>query len=123
MLYFVIVFAIGFGLGTIRALVLAPSLGEVRAVLIELPIMLAASWLVCGWLLKRTPLRASAAAAMGAFALALLLLAEAALSIMAFGRTPLEHLALYAQPAHVFGLIGQVLFGAFPSIRSLGRHP
>lgn len=123
MLYFVIVFAIGFVLGTIRTLALAPSLGEVRAVLIELPIMLTASWLVCGWLLKRTPLRASDAAAMGASALALLLLAEAALSIMAFGRTPLEHLALYAQPAHVLGLIGQVLFGAFPSIRSLGRHP
>lgn len=122
-LYFLIVFAIGFMLGTIRTVALAPSLGEISATLIELPVMLAASWFVCGWLLKRTPLRASAAAAMGTVALVLLLIAEAMLSILAFGRTPIEHLALYTQPASILGLIGQIMFGAFPLVRSLAKTP
>ena len=44
--YFGIIFALGFVLGTIRTLWLAPIVGTVGAVLIELPIMLIASWLV-----------------------------------------------------------------------------
>lgn len=121
--YFLIVFAIGFVLGTIRTLWVAPSIGEAGAVLVELPVILAAAWWVCGSLLRQTPLQASAAAVMGALALMLLLLAEAALSVAAFGRSPLEHLALYAEPAHILGLIGQVLFGAFPYVHALrGRR-
>lgn len=122
MLYFLVVFAIGFALGTLRTLVMAPLLGETGAVLVELPAILAAAWWMCGRLLTRTPLQASTAAAMGAVALALLLLAEAALSILVFGRAPLEHLVLYTQPAHLLGLIGQVLFGAFPLVRSLRKR-
>lgn len=122
-LYFLIVLAIGFVLGTMRTLWVAPSIGEAGAVLAELPVILAAAWFVCGSLLRRTPLQASAAAVMGALALTLLLLAEAAPSVAAFGRSPLEHLALYAEPAHILGLIGQVLFGAFPYVHALrGRR-
>ena len=43
-LYAIIVFVIGFILGTIRVLLVAPRLGETTAVIIEAPIMLAASW-------------------------------------------------------------------------------
>jgi hypothetical protein len=43
----VIVFSIGFILGTIRVLLLTPRLGETTAVIIEAPIMLGARWLVC----------------------------------------------------------------------------
>ena len=46
-LYSIIVFLIGFILGTIRVLLVAPRLGETAAVIIEAPIMLAASWFVC----------------------------------------------------------------------------
>ena len=46
-LYAIIVFVIGFILGTIRVLLVATRLGETTAVIIEAPIMLAASWFVC----------------------------------------------------------------------------
>lgn len=42
-LYAIIVFLIGFILGTIRVLLLVPHMGETTAVISELPIMLAAS--------------------------------------------------------------------------------
>jgi len=41
--YFLPVFALGFVLGTVRTLWLAPMLGELAAVAAELPVMLAAS--------------------------------------------------------------------------------
>ena len=56
--YFAVVFAAGFVLGTLRVLVVAPHLGEIAAVVAELPIMLAVSWIICGWLLGRVALRA-----------------------------------------------------------------
>jgi hypothetical protein len=48
-LYAIVVFSIGFILGTIRILLLAPRLGETAAVIVEVPIILAASWPVCRW--------------------------------------------------------------------------
>ena len=39
-------------LGTVRVLVLAPRLRATEAVLLELPVMLAASWVVSGWLIR-----------------------------------------------------------------------
>jgi hypothetical protein len=45
--YAIIVFLIRFFLGAIRVLLVAPRLGETMAVIIEAPIMLAASWFVC----------------------------------------------------------------------------
>jgi len=42
--YWAAVFLIGFVLGTLRVLFVAPSVGETAAVLAEMPFMLAASW-------------------------------------------------------------------------------
>jgi hypothetical protein len=53
-LYAIIVFLIGFILGTIRVLPLAPRLGETTAVIIEAPIILMASWFVCRWCVRPT---------------------------------------------------------------------
>ena len=52
-LYAIIVFVIGFILGTIRVLLVAPRLGETIAVIIEAPVILTASWFVCRWCVKR----------------------------------------------------------------------
>jgi hypothetical protein len=46
-LYEIIVFSIGFIVGTIRILLLAPWVGVTTAVIMEARIMLAASWFVC----------------------------------------------------------------------------
>jgi hypothetical protein len=112
--YVAAVFAAGFALGVLRTLVLVPLLGELQAVLVELPLILTIAWLVCTRILRRWPLSPPAAAAMGAIAFMLLMLAEAGLSTLLAGRSLAEHLALYAQPPHQLGLAGQLAFALFP---------
>jgi len=123
--YVAAVFAAGFVLGVLRTLVLAPRLGELAAVLTELPLILTIAWLVCTRILRHWPLSAPAAVGMGAIAFLLLMGAEAALSMLLAGRTLAEHLALYTQWAHRAGLVGQLMFALFPAIqtrRSQMRH-
>ena len=122
--YFAVVFAVGFALGTVRVLVVAPHLGETAAVLAELPVMLAIAWTVCGWLLKHVPLPDGwgQRLAMGGVALAFLLAAELGLVVLAFGRTVAEHLAGYGSPAGALGLAGQLAFASFPLVRGRGRQ-
>ena len=117
--YFVLVFIIGFGLGTIRVLFVIPRVGEFVAVMLELPVMLAGAWLVCGWLIARwqVPDRPAARAAMGAMAFALLMVAELARAVLVFGRTPAQHFAAYGDAAGGLGLAGQIVFALLP----LGR--
>ena len=80
--YFVLVFAAGFVLGTIRVLLVAPRWGELLAVLLESPIMLfvrgwrAGHRFVCSEFVGAAP-----GLAMGAAAFALLMTAELALSL------------------------------------------
>ncbi|TIY03385.1 MAG: hypothetical protein E5V18_16480 [Mesorhizobium sp.] len=117
-LYFASVFAVGFALGTIRMLVLVPQLDELGAVAVELPVILTAAWIICGWLLRGRKLSLCEAAGTGAVAFVLLMLTEAALSVVLSGRTVIGHMALYAEPAHLLGLAGQIAFALFPVIRS-----
>jgi hypothetical protein len=67
----IIVFLIGFIFGSIRVLLLAPRLGETGAVVLETPVMLAASWFVSRWCVDRldVPRTVPARSVMGAVAL------------------------------------------------------
>ena len=113
--YAAAVFSAGFMLGVLRTLVLVPLLGELAAVLVELPVILTIAWLICTRIMRRWLLSPNAAAAaMGAIAFLLLMLAEAGLSTLLAGRSLAEHLALYAQLAHQVGLAGQLAFAVFP---------
>lgn len=116
--YFALVFAAGFVLGVIRTLWLAPAVGPLAAVAIELPVILGVAWLACGRVLRRWPLAPAQAAVMGALAFALLLGAEAALSLLLAGRSLADHLALYAQAPNLLGLAGQIAFAALPWLRA-----
>lgn len=120
--YFALVFAAGAALGTLRTLLLAPALGEARAVAVELPVMLALSWIACGFVIARlrVPARWPVRAGMGAAAFALLMAAEAALGMLALGRTAGEHLAAYREVPALLGLGGQVAFGLMPLLRRRG---
>lgn len=53
--YFALVFVLGFLLGTVRTLFVrdAPAAGRLLGVLIELPIMLSASWFLCRYVIRR----------------------------------------------------------------------
>jgi hypothetical protein len=86
--YWTLIFALGFVLGMVRVLWLAPLAGALPATALELPVMLAASWCVAGWLIRRYAIASSGAAlAMGVMAFALLLAAECLLAAAINGQT------------------------------------
>lgn len=118
-LYFLLVFAIGFALGTIRTMWIAPSFGAFLSVLIELPVMILCSWWACGFVQRRWPVSAETAPrlAMGLLAFGLLLAAEALVSVFLGGLALSEHVRLYATAPVLAGLFGQVLFALFPLLR------
>ena len=121
--YFGIVFTIGFVLGAIRVLAVVPRIGELFAVLIELPLMLAASWIVCKSLIAHFQVLADIVdrAIMGASAFAFLLVSEVALSTYVFGN-PIESTFMNYQTIHGFvGICGQLAFAAFPMLQLLKR--
>lgn len=114
--YFLIVFALGFALGTLRVSFGIPLLGEIGAVLIEIPVLLTAAWFVCRWLIAKfaVPKTMTARLAMGGIAFAVLMIAELAFSVLLFGRTATEYAAGFAHPAAWLGLAAQIMFAAFP---------
>ena len=118
--YFLILFSAGFVLGTLRVLAIAPRLGDIAAVLLELPLMLAASWLVCRYLIRRMTIAADPAPRllMGLTGFALLILAEIALGWFGFGRSLELQMAALGQPAGLIGLAGQIAFGAIPLLQT-----
>ena len=121
--YFALVFAAGFMLGTVRVLVVAPRWGELPAVLVESPLMLLASWLACGWSVRRFGVRGRRAGlAMGAAAFGLLMAAEFALSWLAFGRSAAEYLRALGEPAGAVGLASQAVFAVLPWVRAGGSN-
>ena len=120
--YFLIVFAAGFALGTLRVLLIAPRVGEMAAVALELPAMLAASWFAAGWVARRfaVPARLAPRLAMGAIAFAVLMLAEFALAAT-MGRSPAAFAAALLTAPGLLGLAGQIAFALCPAARICGR--
>ena len=114
--YFLVVYAVGFALGTVRVLLVTPRLGATAAVLIELPFMLTASWFACRHIVRRMAVAPfpSARLAMGASAFALLMLVETVVGMAAFGQTPAAQIAALHEMAGLIGLGGQVMFALFP---------
>jgi hypothetical protein len=114
--YFAVVFLLGFALGSVRTVLIAPRLGETLAVVLETPVMLAVSWFVAAWCVGRfeTPPTALARLAMGGVAFALLMAAELGVSLAVFHRSGSQHLAGYRSVSGAAGLAAQVAFAAIP---------
>ena len=117
-IYAIVVFLIGFILGTIRVFLFAPRLGETTAVIIEAPIMLGASWFVCRWCVDRLDVGRTVAARllMGLVAFLVLMSAEVGLGAV-FGRSIVDQLASYGSLSGAIGLAAQVIFAMFPVIQ------
>lgn len=124
MIYFAIVFAVGFVLGAIRVLAVIPQFGETAAVLIELPVMLALSWVACAWLVRRfaVPRRVPERLAMGGLAFVLLMAAEVGVSVFGFGRTLAEHVQAFQTASAQLGLAAQLVFAALPVVQMTPRR-
>jgi len=121
--YFALVFLAGSGLGTVRVLLVAPRIGAVPAILTELPLMLGACWLICGWVVSRlaVPAHALSRLAMGGIAFALLIGAELALTMLTTGESVGDFFFAYRSPSALLGLAGQLIFAAFPLVRAQPR--
>ena len=117
--YFLIIFAAGAVLGTVRVLLLIPLLGELPALMLEIPVMLVLSWIVCARLVARGtgPAHPRALLEMGSVAFALLMAAETALAMLAFGRPLAAHLAHYGTAEGLAGLAGQICFALIPLVQ------
>ncbi len=122
-LFVAVVFAAGFVLGTLRVLVVEPALGPVIAVLLELPVMLVISWLVCTRIIAWCNVADTAIdrLAMGALAFALLMTVETLLGL-AIGRPVSEQLAAYGTLAGQLGLAGQIAFAMAPLVQKIVRR-
>lgn len=115
-LYFALVFAAGFALGTLRVLWVAPRLGERAAELLEMPIMLSVAFFVACWIVRRsTPPPAPAARlGIGLFALGLLLAAEFTLVLGLRGLSVQQYFASRDPVAGAAYLVALALFGLMP---------
>jgi anaerobic C4-dicarboxylate transporter len=117
--YFVIVFGVGFLLGTFRVVAVIPVVGERAAVMLELPIMLAISWFSSLWLIAKFNVvcRLMPRLIMGGLAFGLLMAGEVGVSMFGLGRTLAEHLASYGNEPTILGLLAQLAFASFPAIQ------
>lgn len=125
LVYSAIVFCLGFAFGVLRTRLVAPEIGELQAVVFEVPFMLALSWTVCGWVLEKIPVAPGGGRRLvvGATALSLLLAAEALLAVALAGETLGEHLRSYRRPSAVVGLSAQVAFACIPLVRRRRAKP
>jgi hypothetical protein len=125
LLYFAIVFSVGFLLGPIRVLALEPRLGAVAATLCETPFLLlamvaAARWvpsaagLSCG---RRSLLR------MGVGALAIQQLADFAVGIGLRGHAISEQIAHFATPEGMIYAALLILFALMPLMANRRSNP
>lgn len=118
------VFAIAFVVGTIRVLFVAPRVGDLLAVLLEAPIVLAVSWRVSRWSVRRFRVGEDSGSRvlMGGVAFAFLMALELVLAVVAF-HEPLEHyVARFATAPGLVGLAAQVCFAAIPWFQHRRDH-
>jgi hypothetical protein len=114
--YFAMIYAIGFVLGTGRVMFMLPLLGELGGVVAEIPVMVLASWIVARWSANKfvVPREVLPRLVMGGIAFALLMVGELSVSILVFGRSLTSTLAFYSSLPGCVGLSAQVIFALLP---------
>jgi hypothetical protein len=115
-LYFAIVFAAGFVLGTIRFIVVIPLVGVRSAELIEMPFMVAICYLTARGVISRLRISYTVGGrlAMGMIALVLLLAAEVFVTVWVQRQSVTDYLQNRDPISGMAYLISLVLFAVFP---------
>jgi hypothetical protein len=121
LLYAAVVATAGFVLGEVRNALVTPLSGELVAVALEAPIILAISWTACGWIAERleVPDDVVDRLVMGAVALVLMVTAEAALALVVDGASYSDFFLRRSPGALVLGVLAQLAFAVFPILRRL----
>lgn len=114
--YFSAVFAFAFAMGVARTLVIAPRIGATVAVLLEVPILLTASWLIARRLLRDRDLALPQRIAVGTIAFVFTMASEVVLSALMQGQSAGEWAATVVAPIGLVGLAGQLGFAAIPAL-------
>ena len=117
-IYFLLVFAVGWVLGPIRELWAVPHLGRVAAMLSEAVIMLIAMIVAARWIIRRfdVPQALIATISMGLVALALLVPAEIAGVVWVRGFSLQGYFASFLTAPGVISLTMFLLFAAMPTL-------
>jgi hypothetical protein len=122
-LYFLIVFGLGFLLGPIRVLWLEPAIGQVAATLCEAPLLLAAMWFAAHWVPRKFGITSNrwSLFIMGLIALSITILAEVAVGSGIRGISWTEQFAYFATPAGVMYLSLLATFTLMPALINTKR--
>jgi hypothetical protein len=99
--------------------VIAPWIGLAEATILEVPVVLLASWHVARRLLRPQRLTVWQRAGMGASAFVLTMASEAALAALLFDQTITAWAGALASPLGLFGLGGQLGFAAIPVLAGI----
>lgn len=112
-------FCIGFVLGTIRTLLITPSLGREGAVLVELPLMALAAWFLAQSLMKRWSIRPNwlDRLVVGGVALFVGMGPELALGMILQKKNLGAIIAFMLLPENQLGLTAQLMVFGFPLIQ------
>ena len=115
-IYFLLLFGLGFILGTVRVLFVAPQIGVLAATLAEVPLMLAAAFFLCRWSLERgrVPPTLSVRWAMVLWFLVLLAVFETLVGVALFGQTLAETWSGLGTPVGLLGLTAQAIAALLP---------
>jgi hypothetical protein len=116
LLYFALVFGVGFVLGTIRVLWIVPRLGTRTAELMETPIMLVVTVLAARWVARRLslPLTPATRLGVGFAALGFLLITEFTVVLWVRGLTIAGYLARRDPVAGTVYLVALGVFAVMP---------
>jgi hypothetical protein len=109
------VFIFAFVVGAVRVTLIAPVLGPLLAVALEVPLVLAVSWAVAGRVLMHWPLR-DQRPALALLSFAILMALELG-TALAFDQTAAQFLTAMTTPAGALGLAGQIGFALIPLVR------
>ena len=114
--FFLALFALGFVLGTIRVLLVAPQVGPFAATLAEVPVMLIAAFFGCRGAVRywQVPPNYAARWFMVVWFLLLLIAFETLLGATLFERTMADQWAALATPTGVIGVSAQIIAALLP---------
>ena len=118
LLYFVLVFGTGFILGPIRIIWLIPQVGERSAELMEVPFMIAATYLAALWIVQRFSLSSTRSIRLrvGVMALVLMLISEISLGLWIRGISLNEYFSSRDPVSGTAYYLALALFAAMPML-------